>query len=74
MENNHLRSHAKLRKLVALVRLVYAFCLSVGQVADRRMPVAHKNYDYRATSLSRHGLNIVRQLTRPAPSPMPEPS
>ena len=66
LENNHLRSHAKLRKLVVLVSLVYTFCLSVGQAADRRTPVAHKNHGYRATSLSRHGLDIVRQLTRPA--------
>ena len=66
MENSHLRSLDKLRKLVALVSLADAFCLSVGQAADRRTPVAHKNHGYRATSLSRHGLNIVRQLTSPA--------
>ena len=66
LKNSHLRSYNKLRKFVALVRLAYAFCLSVGQAADRRTQVAHKNHGYRATSLSRHGLNIVRQLTRPA--------
>ena len=65
LEKSHLRCHDKLRKLVALVSLAYAFCLSVGQAADRRKPLAHKNHGYRATSLSRHGLNIVRQLTRP---------
>ena len=61
-----MRSYDKLRKLVALVSLADAFCLSVGQAADRRTPVARKNHGYRATSLSRHGLNIVRQITRPA--------
>ncbi|GAA3999137.1 IS4-like element ISLpn9 family transposase [Hymenobacter fastidiosus] len=66
LENSHLRSHDKLRKLVALVSLAYAFCLSVGRAADRRAPLPRKNHGYRATSLSRHGLNIVRQLTRPA--------
>jgi hypothetical protein len=66
LENSHLRSYDKLRKLVALVSLAYAFCLSVGQAADRRVPVARKKHGYRATSLSRHGLNIVRHLTRPA--------
>jgi len=66
LENSHLRAHDKLRKLVALVSLAYAFCLSVGQAADRRTPLPRKNHGYRATSLSRHGLNIVRQLTRPA--------
>ena len=65
LENSHLRSYDKLRKLVALVSLAYAFCLSVGQAADRRTPVARKKHGYRATSLSRHGLNIVRYLTRP---------
>ena len=66
MENGHLRCYHKLRKLVALVSLVDAFCLSVGQAADRRTPLARKNHGYRTPSLSRHGLNIVRQLTRPA--------
>ena len=66
LRNTHLRCFDKLRKLVALVSLAYAFCLSVGQAADQRKPVARKNHGYRATSLSRHGLNMVRQLTRPA--------
>ena len=65
LKNSHLRYYHKLRKLVALVSLVSAFCLSVGRAADQRTPVARKNHGYRATSLSRHGLNIVRQLTRP---------
>lgn len=54
------------RKLVALVSLAYAFCLSVGQAADRRTPIACKKPGYRATSRSRHGLNILRHITRPA--------
>lgn len=66
LDNSHLRSYEKLRKLVALVSLAYAFCLSVGQAVDRRTPLARKKHGYRATSLSCHGLNIVRQLTRPA--------
>ena len=60
----------KLRKLVALVRLAYAFCLSVGQRAARRgTPIARKKHGYPAKSFSRHGLDILRQITRPnAPS------
>ena len=65
LESSHLACHLKLRKLLALVSLAYAFCLSVGQAADRQQPVARKKHGYRATSLSRHGLDIVRQLTRP---------
>ena len=64
VEATHLRCLGKLRKLVALVSLAYAFCLSVGQAADRRVPIARKNHGYRATSLSRHGLTILRHLTR----------
>jgi len=67
LENTHLRCRLKLRKLVALVSLAYAFCLSVGQDAtEHSRPIVRKNHGYRATSLSRHGLNILRQITRPA--------
>jgi len=70
LEATHLRCHQKLRKLVALVSLAYAFCLSVGTVAHRQLrPIARKNHGYRATSFSRHGLNLLRQLTRPLTSP-----
>lgn len=70
LEASHLRCHQKLRKLVALVSLAYALCLSVGTVAHEKIkPIARKNHGYRATSLSRHGLNILRQLTRPLTPP-----
>ena len=55
-----MRSLDKLRKLIVLVSLTDAFYLSLGRAADRRTPMARKNHGYRATSLSRHGLNIVR--------------
>ena len=67
LENKCLHCHPKLRKLVALVSLADAFCLSVGQDATKHSPpIAHKKHGYRATGLSRHGLNILRQITRPA--------
>lgn len=66
LDNSHLRCLHKLRKLLALVTLAYAFCLGVGQVANQRTPIAHKNHGYRANSLARNGLNILRQITRPA--------
>ncbi|MFD2784224.1 IS4 family transposase [Hymenobacter rubripertinctus] len=70
LEASHLRCHRKLRKLVALVSLAYALCLSVGTVANAKIkPIARKNHGYRATSLSRHGLNLLRQLTRPHTAP-----
>jgi hypothetical protein len=65
LEATHLRCRRKLRKLVALVSLAYALCLSVGTVAHEKVkPIPLKNHGYKATSPSRHGLNILRQLTR----------
>ena len=64
LENSHLRCLHKLRKLVALVSLADAFYLSVGQAADRRTPVTRKNHGYRATSLSRHGLNTLAMCSK----------
>jgi hypothetical protein len=73
LEATHLRCHHKLRKLVALVSLAYALCLSVGTVAHEKIKaIPPKNHGYRATSLSRHGLNLLRQLTRPN-TPLQEP-
>jgi hypothetical protein len=67
LEATHLRCYHKLRKLVALVSLAYACCLSVGTLADQKLrPIARKNHGYRAISLNRHGLNLLRQLTRPS--------
>ncbi|RZK20076.1 MAG: IS4 family transposase [Hymenobacter sp.] len=66
LEATHLQCRHKLRKLVALVSLAYACCLRVGIRAEQQLqPIARKNHGYRATSLSRHGLNILRQLSRP---------
>ena len=66
LENTGLRCHNKLRKLVALVSLAYAFCLSVGQQAHQHVkPIARKNHGHPAKSLSRYGLDILRQITRP---------
>jgi hypothetical protein len=56
---------------VALVSLAYAFCLAVGIRADQKQrPIGRKDHGYRATSFSRHGLNILRQLTRPGTCPL----
>ena len=66
LEASHLRCRHKLRKLVALVSLAYAFCLGVGAVAHGgRQPIARKNHGRPAASLSRHGLNLLRRITRP---------
>ena len=66
LESSHLRNRHRLRKLLILVTFTYAFCLSVDQAADQRTPIARKKHGYRATGLARNGLNILRQITRPA--------
>ena len=61
-----MRCLPKLRKLVALVSLAYAFCLGVGAAAHGgRQPIARKNHGHRAASRIRHGLKLLRQLPRP---------
>ena len=69
-EATHLRCLHKRRNLVALVSLAYAFCLGVGQAAHGgRRPITRKNDGHRAAGLSSHGLNLLRQLTRPLTPP-----
>ena len=69
LEATHWRCRHKLRKLVVLVSLAYACCRSVGLPVDRKLKsIARKNHGYRATSLSRHGLHILLQLTHPTTS------
>ena len=67
-EATHLRCLHKRRKLVALVSLAYAFCLGAAAHGGRQ-PIARKNHGHRAVSLSRHGLNLLRQLTGPLTLP-----
>ena len=70
LEATHLRCLHKRRKLVALVSLAYAFCVGVGAAAHAgRQLIARKNHGHRAVSLSRYGLNLLRQLTRPLTPP-----
>lgn len=70
LEKTHLRCPNKLHTLLALVSLAYAFCLRVGHHArEQGAPVARKNHGYPANSLSRHGLNRWRQISRPNTSP-----
>jgi hypothetical protein len=66
LQKSHLQCPHKLLTLVALASLAYAFCLRVGQnAAVNGRPIARKKHGHPATSESRHGLNIWRQITRP---------
>ena len=65
LRGTHLQCRTKLKKLVGLVSLAYAFCVSVGtQLHEKVQPIGTKNHGYKRTSFSRHGLNALRQYSR----------
>ena len=65
LESTHLRCIIKLSKLVALVSLAYAFCVSVGVYYHQKVqPIKTKKHGYKANSYARYGLNQLRALLR----------
>ena len=65
LESTHLRCISKLSKLVALVSLAYAFCLSLGVYYHQKVQtIKMKKHGYKATSFARYGLNQLRALIR----------
>ena len=66
LRGTHVQCRAKLKKLVGLVSLAYALCVSVGtQLHEKVQPIKTKNHGYKRASFSRHGLNALRQYLRP---------
>ena len=66
LRGTHLQCPDKLKKLVGLVRLAYALCMSVGhRLHGKGQLIKTKNHGYKRASFSRHGLNALRQYTRP---------
>jgi hypothetical protein len=65
LEQTHLQSLCKLSKLVGLVSLTYALCVSVGVYYHQKVqPVKRKKHGYKANSFARYGLNQLRSLLR----------
>lgn len=68
LRSSHLQCRDKLKKLVGLVSLAYALCVSLGNYHHRKVqPIATKNHGRKGTSFSRCGLDLLRELTRPGP-------
>lgn len=66
LEATQLKCLKKLKKLVALVSISYGFCLSLGLYFHKKVQaIKIKNHGYKAASLSRHGLNQIREMSRP---------
>ena len=52
--------------------LAYALCMCVGtRLHEKVHPIKTKNNGYKRASFSRHGLNALRQYTRPGRSTDP---
>jgi hypothetical protein len=55
LENTHLKSLTKLKKLVALVSIAYSICVQ---------KIKTKKHGYKAKSFSRKGIDLIRQVCR----------
>lgn len=63
LEDTHLKQAYKIKKLVYLVSLAYAFCLHVGLYCEKYLaPIAKKKHGYRSRSVFRTGLDHLRGM------------
>ena len=67
VRSSHLQCRDKLKKLLALVSLAYALCLS-NHYHQKVKKIATKNHGRKSTSFSRRGLDLIREITRPGPN------
>jgi hypothetical protein len=72
LENTHLQDDEKLKKLVALVSIAYAFCASLGIYYHRKVEkIRKKNHGYKANSFARKGIDLIQEWFR-AENRMPD--
>ena len=65
LEQTHLKDLAKLKKLVALVSMAFAMCVSLGiHQHERVKKIKTKNHGYKENSFFRHGLNTIREMLK----------
>ena len=65
LEDTHLQDNAKLKKLVALVSIAYAFCASLGIYYHRKIEkIKVKNHGYKANSFVRKGIDLIQDWFR----------
>lgn len=66
LENTHLKSLPKLKKLVALVSIAYSICLSMGVYIHQKVQkISIKKHGYKAKSFTRKGIDYIREIVRP---------
>ncbi len=63
LEATHIKDNDKLKKLFYLVSIAYAFCVHVGMHYEKNVKkIPLKNHKYRAKSIFRTGLDILREI------------
>lgn len=66
LEATHLKDSVKLQKLIGLVSLAYGFCRSLGLLYHQHIkPISRKNHGYLGNSLTRKGIDLLREWLRP---------
>jgi IS4 transposase len=65
LEDTHMKILDRLSKLIAMVSMAYAFCVSLGIYADRNIKkIKLKNHGYKTNSFFRVGKNMIDDLFR----------
>ena len=65
LEDTHLQDDQKLKKLVALVSIAYAFCASLGIYYHQKVEkIETKNHGYKANSFVRKGIDLLQDWCR----------
>lgn len=65
LEDTHLTKFEKLKKLVALVSIAYAFAANMGLHHHKKVEcIPTKNHGYKANSFSRKGIDLIREGIR----------
>jgi Transposase DDE domain len=60
LEDTHVRELQRIRKLIAMVSIAYAFCVSLGIYANRKIKKIKINIDnYKVNSFFRTGMNMI---------------
>lgn len=61
LEDTHLKINDRLKKLVALVSMAYAFCTALGIFRHQKdKPIKNKNHKRKTKSFFRYGLDFIR--------------
>ncbi len=65
LENTHLKSLVKLKKLVALVSIAYSISVSTGLYQHQKVQkIKTKKHGYKAKSFARKGIDSIREVFR----------